>query len=190
MTTEPTREDYPLNPEVEKAYSTDQVYEVVRTALTSDPEFLIHEGFMVSVGRRAGDNATKGFSTDADKGKIFCPGPQNEDVRTADQVVRTVLKSTLTCVRHNLNPEMPATKSKKSAEYEERQSALVEAILTFASMSEASDDEVRTALSQLEADFSSFMTRDESTDTERMGNSLNGVVHLVRKLQSQFELSE
>ena len=185
MTTEPSRENYPIDPEVEKTFTADEVFEIVKGAF-ADPEFEIHEGLVIGVGRRAGDNAAKGFSTDAEKAKIFCPGPLNEDARTATQVTKTVVKSILTIVRHELNPVMPETKSKKGPAYLERQDALAEAIIVFAGMSDVTDDEVREALALLVTRFNEFMTRESGTDIDRMDNSLNGIVHLIRKLNYQF----
>lgn len=183
MTTEPRHEDYPITPEVKKGFNTDEVFAVVKGI----NGFEIHEGFAVSIGRRAGESASKGFSTDADKGKTFCPGPGNTEVRTSEDVVKTVLKSTLTNVRHSLNPTMPETKAKKSATYSEHQEQLVAAIIAMVELPDEIDDIVAQQLyAELVTSFNSFMTVNDATIVGQLGNALNGIHHMVDALQTGF----
>jgi hypothetical protein len=185
MTTEPTREDYPIDPEREKTFSADEVFEGVRESF-SDPEFEIYEGLKITVSRRAGKNASKGFSTDADKAKIFCPGSLNDDLRRASQIIEAVVKATVTCILHNANTSMSKTQTRKSNVYAHRQNTLVSEIITFVAMIGLESDDTHDALENLEASFNEFMIRDDATDVNRLGDSLNGIVQLVHKLNSQF----
>ncbi|MCA9347677.1 hypothetical protein KC930_03820 [Candidatus Saccharibacteria bacterium] len=178
MTHDPSKEGYPVQPELERQLNTDAVFEAV-TTLTG---FEICEGLFLGVGRRAGANSGKGFSTDAEKSKVFCPGPDNTDLRTPAKILRTVAGSALTITRHFVNPNMPETKAKKSDDYASRQAELVEMMIAFLKMHDATDEDVRNALDTLESKFAEFMTTGDSTDTEQLSNALNGIVHLLDKL--------
>jgi hypothetical protein len=180
MTIEPRHEADPINPEAEKTFTTNEVFEAV--AVLRD--FEIHTGFTLSIGRRAGKNAAKGFSTDADEGKIFCPGAENPDQRSAEQVIKTVLKSTLTCVRHSLNKNMPATQAQKSEAYAGAQGELADAIVALSLIPDTTSEEHEVAMAHATIQFDRFIKIDGSTLTEHLPKAFEHILDMIKTLQS------
>lgn len=193
MTNFDSREGYPVDHEVERQYGTDEVYKGVKGL----EGFEISDGITFAVGRRAGKNAAKGFSTG--DGKTYCPGAEDTKQRTADDIALTVAKSVLTTTRHALNPALGEVSDSKSDDYKAQQTSLAAALVDVArginddSIDESVDDDgtsVDAGMAEVHAWelYTKFMQRGAATEIDgaQLAESCNGVAHLIAAVLNQF----